>query len=158
MTPLERFNKKYIPVTESGCWLWIAGLFDTGYGQFSVNGKPTLAHRFAYIAYIGNIPDGLEIDHLCRVRCCVNPDHMEPVSTKTNVLRGAGVTAINAKKTHCKRGHLFTDENTIKVKSPPGRGCRACAALYRIDNIEKYRQYYREYHLTNKEKLHGPGL
>ena len=105
------------------CWLWAAQTSD-GYGRFSVNGRSTRAHRFAWEMRHGPIPDERQIDHLCRVRRCVNPDHMELVDNRTNVLRGVGLTAQNARKTHCDAGHLLSGENLYDGDGR--RQCRAC--------------------------------
>lgn len=83
-----------------------------------------MAHRMAYEELVGPIADGLQIDHLCRVRCCVNPAHLEPVTQAENIRRGVSPTAANRRKTHCKHGHEFTTENTRLV--PEGRICRRC--------------------------------
>lgn len=108
--------------TES-CWLWTGSHDEDGYGSYGRTNGSSRAHRIAYELCIGPIPEGLTIDHLCRVRNCVNPAHLEPVDNRTNVLRGVGHTAINARKTHCKRGHRFTPENTY---IEPARGVRVC--------------------------------
>ncbi|MDQ4143885.1 MAG: HNH endonuclease [Actinomycetota bacterium] len=101
------------------CWVWTAAT-DRGYGYFGLRkGCIKLAHRLAYEALRGPIPEDLTIDHLCRNRSCVNPWHMEPVPRGVNTARGG-----NGIKTHCKRGHKFTLENTRIV--PKGRDCRAC--------------------------------
>ncbi len=110
------------------CWLWTGHLQSGGYGQMRLDGYLTLVHRIAYQAMVGPVPAGLQLDHLCRVRRCVNPDHLEPVTNRENVLRGAGITAQNAKKTHCKRGHAFDLDNT---RWSPGGG-RACGACQRM--------------------------
>ncbi|SHJ58333.1 Helix-turn-helix [Nocardiopsis flavescens] len=110
----------------SGCWLWTAGTDWWGYAEFSVNGQSRGAHRVAYAALVGPIPDGLTIDHLCRVRHCVNPGHLEPVSIRENTLRGNTITAANAAKTRCgRRGHPFDEANT-RIGSKGERRCRAC--------------------------------
>lgn len=84
------------------CWIWIASTASQGrYGRF----EERQAHAWAYEHFIGAIPDGCEIDHLCRVTLCVNPAHLEPVTHRVNILRGLAPTALNAAKTHCKRGH-----------------------------------------------------
>jgi hypothetical protein len=84
-----------------------------------------LAHRVSYERYVGPIPEGAHLDHLCRNRACVNPEHLEPVSVQTNILRGVSPSAVNAAKTECLRGHPFDDENTYVC--PAGkRRCRAC--------------------------------
>lgn len=128
LTELDRFRENF-HVAESGCWLWGGGL-TYGYGRFTLNGRRTHAHRASYELHVGPIPVGLTLDHLCRVRNCVNPAHLEPVTNGENVLRGVSVPASNARKTHCKYGHEFTPENTrpVPLKSGGfGRYCRACA-------------------------------
>lgn len=110
------------------CWHWATPQASNGYGRFWVDGHLVLAHRFAYELLIGPIPDGLQIDHLCRVRHCVNPDHLEAVTQQVNILRGMGETARNAKKAHCPQGHPYDSENTYL--SPQGkRNCRACGQI-----------------------------
>lgn len=96
----DRFMK-HVVADESGCWLWQSVIGKDGYGKFATSGttKP-LAHRIAYELFVGPIPEGLQIDHLCRVRRCVNPEHLEPVTQLENVRRG-----IWAQATHCKYGH-----------------------------------------------------
>lgn len=106
------------------CWEWTASR-PAGYGHFALNGRPVQAHRFAYEALIGPIPAGLDLDHLCRVRRCVNPAHLEPVTRGVNVLRGEGLSAKQARQTHCKRGHPFDAENT-HVGANGKRYCRIC--------------------------------
>lgn len=96
----------------AACWGWQGVKIPTGYGQLCVEGKMVGAHRLAYEILVGPIPEGLVIDHTCRNTGCVNPAHMEPVTNKENVLRGVGVTAENARKTHCSDGHELTPENT----------------------------------------------
>lgn len=120
----ERFWSKVHPQS-NGCWMWMAGLTRNGYGSFGLtHGNPVYAHRWAYEYLIGPIALGLTIDHLCRNRACVNPTHMEAVTLRVNLLRGEGLTAINARKTHCVNGHLFTPAST-SVEAD-GRHCRTC--------------------------------
>jgi hypothetical protein len=109
------------------CWLWGASLMGLGYAQFwdPYEYKPCLGHVFAYKAFVGPIPDGLHLDHLCRVRHCVNPAHLEPVTHAENVLRGEGISAVNARKTHCKHGHPLSGEN-LYLRPDGGRQCREC--------------------------------
>ncbi len=126
MTKYEKFMIKVLPVTESGCWLW-TGCIVKGYGQMGNNKKRVYAHRFSYEYHKGPIPDGLTIDHLCRVRCCVNPDHLEAVTNRENILRGTGISAKNYRKTHCHKGHEFIQDNTYVSKS----GSRICTACQR---------------------------
>lgn len=108
----------------SGCWLWIGAVDGHGYGQVTVNGKQRRAHRVVFAYLVGEAPDGTELDHKCRVRCCVNPLHLEPVSHQVNVLRGSGVAARNAAKTHCPEGHGLTAENTYADSGK--RRCKIC--------------------------------
>ena len=131
--PIDRFKDGFIPVTESGCWLWMKSCNQYGYGCFRAYGRCMAPHRFAYHYYVGSIPSGLVVDHICRVRCCVNPDHLRLTTNQENVLSGTGVTAVNARKTHCKNGHEFTNSNTRNRAM--GRGCLEC---HRLDG-QKYR-------------------
>lgn len=111
------------------CWLWLGASSLNGYGRFSIAGRMFGAHRYAWTLLRGEIPEGLVIDHLCRVRHCVNPEHMEVVSPKVNTLRGLGPTAANALKTHCGRGHAYTPENT-RVGPEGSRHCRTCRRMH----------------------------
>ena len=120
---LDRFWSK-VNKTDS-CWLWTSTLSSKNYGQFKLDGKMQYAHRVAYKMLVGPIPKGLTIDHLCRVRNCVNPKHLEPVTQRENTLRGNSPTAINAQKTHCINGHELSENNLYK--SSPGRRCITCA-------------------------------
>ena len=112
------------------CWLWTGSLYGHGYGQFFLDASThhVPAHRVAYQLANGDIPLGLELDHLCRNRVCVNPAHLEAVSHKVNTLRGTGLPADNARKTHCLHGHAFTSDNTyiIAKSARVGRRCRPC--------------------------------
>lgn len=119
---IERFERSY-KIISNGCWQWNKSLCD-GYGEFRVAHpvKRWKAHRFAYLLYKGELPEFL--DHLCRNRGCVNPDHLEGVTKRENILRGVGITAKQARQTHCKRGHEFNEINTYKKKD--GRECRTC--------------------------------
>ena len=110
------------------CWGWRGGFNRYGYAQISLNGT-VLVHRFLYENLIGPIPKDKQLDHLCRNRGCINPSHLEIVSLKENVLRGEGISAQNARKTHCSRGHEFTEANTINRPSG-ARTCRECNAMH----------------------------
>jgi len=120
-----RFFSKIRMCKESKCWEWGAGKTNKGYGFFSMNRSVFRAHRISYHVFKGELDSNLVIDHICRNRACVNPDHLRQVTTKTNVTENSkSLTAIHKAKTHCKRGHEFTPENTYMEKK--GRGCRAC--------------------------------
>jgi hypothetical protein len=137
VTPaIDRLHVR-IDVAPAGCWLWTAGLTNApdggGYGKFYWDGKTWLAHRAAWVMYRGAIPAGMTIDHLCRVRRCVNPAHLRLATMRQNILAGGGVCAENARKITCKRGHAYTPENT--GRQPHGRFCRIC----RRDDFKRYR-------------------
>lgn len=132
---LKRFEAKYIPVTESGCWLWIASCNRDGYGTFGIGQKVFRAHRVSYELVYGQIAEELEIDHLCRVRCCVNPDHLQAIAHRSNVLRGQGLAATFARRTHCKNGHELGGDNVTIWKSSRARRCLAC---HRQDGRARY--------------------
>lgn len=108
------------------CWNWVGVIKAGGYGWFGMNGQ---AHRFAYRNLVGEIPAGLELDHLCRNRKCVNPSHLEPVTHYENVFRGESQFGINARKTHCIRGHEFDSANTY-INKRGGRVCRECRRMH----------------------------
>ena len=114
----------------SSCHLWTGRKTPRGYGKFRIKRKEYYSHRIAYELAKGPIPDGLQIDHLCRNTSCCNPDHLEAVTSQTNTLRGVGVTARNSRKTHCPQGHEYTPENTYYHRNGGDghtrRRCRTC--------------------------------
>lgn len=122
----ERFwAKVQLPAEPDGCLVWVGARTSHGYGHMNVKGSFVKAHRLSLELLVGPIPTGLVVDHLCRNKACVNPNHLEPVTQKVNVHRGEGVAAIKARKTHCLNGHEFTVENTY-VDRLGGRRCKTC--------------------------------
>src|SRR5438105_2573404 len=121
---VERFWAK-VEKTDT-CWLWTASTANGGYGAFVLNDVIVRAHRFAYELLVGPIPEGLQLDHLCRVRHCVNPAHLEPVTQQENIRRGERATA-----THCPNGHEYTPENTQIRTGAHRPGTRVCLTCKR---------------------------
>jgi HNH endonuclease len=114
------FEDYYIPEPNSGCWLWLGFIEPrTGYAKLKVDGKTQSAHTISYKLHIGSVPDGKELHHTCRMRTCVNPEHLKPVTRQEHR------EYHSALQTHCKYGHEFTPANTI-LKSNWCRDCRTC--------------------------------
>lgn len=130
----ERLDHLVIPEPNSGCHLFTGALSTAGYGQIGVNRRVLYAHRVAYELYVGPIPDGMVIDHLCRVRCCVNPAHLEVVSHRENILRGNGYSARNARAAACPRGHPRTDDGMYVLRD----GTRRCRPCHQADSRARY--------------------
>lgn len=107
------------------CWEWAGQRDRRGYGRFDFRSEHAQAHRLVYELFVGPVPHGLVLDHLCRNPPCVNPDHLEPVDNRENILRGTAPTALNAVKTECKWGHPLEGDNLLL--RPDGRECRTCA-------------------------------
>jgi hypothetical protein len=113
-----------------GCWEWKAKSFVSGYGGFPINGKVKIASRLSYQYFYGvGIPEGMVIDHICRNRPCVRPDHLRIVTTRINAIENSTApSALNAIKTHCPRGHEYNEVNTYYGSN--GRCCRKCMAMH----------------------------
>ena len=139
MDDLKRFIK-YIKIVPTGCWEW-QGAIDKrdGYGYFTLR-KLEYAHRSSYKLFKGEIETGKQIDHLCRNRPCVNPDHLEVVTPRQNTLRSPiTIASINRRKTHCRREHEYTPLNTKIIKSTGERRCRICERINK-NNFRKRRK------------------
>ena len=128
----------------SSCWIWAGGMTGNGYGNYC--NKP--AHRAVYEALVGEIPEGLQLDHLCRVRACVNPEHLEPVTASENMKRTvpyrslSGAALASHNMTHCKRGHEFNKENTRyfhrEGRDNLQKDCRICRKMaYNNNNTRR---------------------
>lgn len=144
---VEDYLKRYMPKTQdrSVCWLWRGRLNSGGYGRIEVRtegrrgrGKNFGAHVAAYEKFRGPVPKDRQLDHLCRQRMCVNPWHLEIVTQRVNILRGNGWGGRNARKTHCTKGHEFTEANAYIriVKGQRHRRCRICLLDWQ-NNSEK---------------------
>lgn len=140
-TPIkDRLLACSMPVPWSGCWIWLRALSGSGYGYFHASDgsgqKPTMrsAHRESYKCFVGPIPPGLQLDHLCRNRACINPAHLEPVTGQENSLRGINLHRI---KTHCPQGHPYTPGN---LRADPKHGRRLCLTCHRIRERNRRRK------------------
>lgn len=134
-TVWDRFWAKVSGQDHLDCWLWTGAPDSNGYGRLHVGGVQYLTHRLAYELMFAPIPDGLQIDHLCRVRLCVNPWHLEPVTSRVNTIRGEAGSAVARRqlaKTHCKQGHPFDEANTYLTgrTGKTERACRTCRTIW----------------------------
>lgn len=130
----DRLLKGYTVDVRSGCWLWLGKPRPRdGYGSIGLprvpgkSARKALAHKAMYEWLVGPVPAGLVLDHLCRNRMCVNPKHLEPVTDAVNILRGEGVSAQNARKTHCKHNHPLSGDNLYIRPDILTRVCKTCA-------------------------------
>lgn len=134
-----------VQVEQNGCWRWLGCKAKNGYGRLTLNRKALYAHRYAYCMFKGEIPEGLDLDHLCRTRDCVNPAHLEPVTRQVNLLRGETIVASASKATCCPKGHPYLGRNLI-LKRDGSRACRSCSNIrdqQRYERLSKDRVYVR---------------
>jgi hypothetical protein len=136
----ERIKAK-VAERPDGCWEWTGFRDRKGYGRFSLGNRPTVVARASYEAFIGPIPEGLTIDHLCRFPPCVNPAHLAVVTRAENTMRGETVTAKNAQARACPKGHAYDEANTY-VDKRGRRSCKACREAWK--RSEEGRAYGRE--------------
>jgi hypothetical protein len=163
---LSRYTNEQLDAmtpAEKGCWEWTACKKGSKWGDYGCfkdrKFSTSFAHRIAYEIMIGHIPIGNTLDHLCRNHQCCNPKHLEPVIKTVNTLRGLGHTAVNKRKTHCKRGHELTEENVWRSpKHPRQRTCRTCMkACNVIKNKNRTKEKRLEYRQNERnKKMNGP--
>lgn len=134
-----------VEISDGGCWLWNSTLNSRGYARMGMYSRLILMHRWSYILFKGDIPQGLVLDHLCRTPNCVNPDHLEVVTQLENILRSDCPSSLHARATHCPQGHPYDEQNT-RVSKRGGRDCRACKR-------EKMRPYHE---ILTAQRTHCP--
>lgn len=144
---------------QNPCWQWVAGLSIKGYVSISINGCIVSLHRFMYAYCIHPLPKGKRhgvVDHVCRNRACINPAHLEFVSDAVNIMRGEGLMARQARRTHCPQGHPLSGDNLYITPSTGGRSCRICRAEHtrvrRNADPERHNQQNRKYRLRHMER------
>ena len=137
---IRRFKERIMPEPMSGCILWLGEIDPNGYGTHNRRSKTFKAHKFSYELYKGPVPKGLELDHLCRVRSCVNPDHLEPVTKAENIRRSHKFPRLNKTATQCAYGHSYLDD-TVKLRfdgrNKGGRRCLICTKIQNKKRSEK---------------------
>lgn len=137
--PLEQRFLDKVNKTKS-CWLWTASTDRAGYGHFHYKGKQMMAHRMSLLIHGIELIEGLSVNHLCKKTSCVNPNHLEQIPLIDNVLLGDSPASQNKRKTHCKRGHLFTKES-VYTDNGYGRHCIKCKQIWwkEVRSLQKRR-------------------
>jgi hypothetical protein len=144
-TPLSERIKNSVVISPSECWEWTKHLTPTGYAQISIGSRPDNsrqninAHRVSYRVFVGPIKDGMQIDHLCRNRACVNPGHLEQVTCKENIHRSNAVYKRLMAKTHCPQGHEYSEQNTYFSPTPHGGVSRSCKTCCKARTKQRYK-------------------
>jgi hypothetical protein len=134
--PIVRFQERY-DVNEDDCWIWNGAVDRAGYGKFGIRKQTFRAHKWRWEHEHGPVPDGLVLDHLCRVTSCVNPNHLEPVTPLENTMRGDHPAAVRRRNGFCHRGHPLEGDNVrIPAAHPERWVCVAC----RAENNRRYRE------------------
>lgn len=140
------FQSRVAPEPNSGCWLWTGHINPKGYGRF---GAGEMAHRASLRRECIPVPPGMEVDHTCKTRCCVNPDHLEVVTHRENLLRGDTVAARSAAATHCPQGHAYEGRNLVMRGGR--RSCRECQRVRALAQYTPTTDRRRRSHLTVEE-------
>lgn len=160
------FWTKVSPEPNSGCWLWAGTAMKNGYGQFRTGPRMSLAHRVAFRSLVGEVREGLDLDHLCRTRCCVNPAHLEPVSRKENLARGLSGRrrqSVLLDRAHCKEGHPMPPRAVRENGTLAPWVCRLCSRAAQNAYNAAHRKEARAYYAANcasllaKQKLKRAG-
>lgn len=138
---LDRYERSFTVNPDTDCWVWNSTNNGQGYARFWYGSKRIMAHKVAYLMMRGKPSEGLVLDHLCRVRNCVNPYHLEAVTNQENIARG-NVGSNHRDKTHCKNGHILSGDNLVyykskRCKSGFTRGCRTCKRVYKERYLER---------------------
>jgi hypothetical protein len=144
MDVVQRILTNIFKDEETGCWMWQGKSNNKGYPYIRSGGKVLLPYRVLYEHAVGPIPEGFEMDHLCRTPMCVNPQHVEPVTHRENMRRSVGPMGINARKTHCKYGHPFDEVNTYVRLDGKGRDCVTCRAARDFSRFANHRGPYKK--------------
>lgn len=150
----ERFEELWLPEPNTGCWLWLGAACNLGYGLMNMRkvggGRTNIrANRISYEMYIGPIPEGLVIDHKCRLSCCVNPAHLEPVTQAENIRRGSRFKIL---KTHCVHGHVRTPDNV-----DDRHNCKTCAVVHKLNSKARVERNRTKTHCLRGHPLDGEG-
>jgi hypothetical protein len=133
-----RFWNKVQPCPMSGCWLWVGGSTSAGYGVVTIDGRrshrvQSTAHRWAYEVMVGQVPDGLELDHYrCDLKCCCNPSHLRAVTHRVNLARSNSISTVNAQAVACPSGHPYDETNTYVHPRTGYRQCRICRRAHDV--------------------------